>query len=158
MDVGDIAYIKVKKGPEPVYYYYYRSSLDDSRFDPCILVRPEDVTIVKKSDLVYIRESTPSPFALGPSSWWYNENNDDWDSIERDPEGRWQWTSTPGQECRQPNVWHCHLCGQAKVMECSCGYDMYGGVFAQRMLEPHEYQCVHKQQDPAFQCRACKNE
>jgi hypothetical protein len=142
MDVNGIAYIKVKIRTEPLYYW----GLDGNVYGPSILVHPDDVTLVKKSDLAYICESEVSPF--NPARPWYNINNDDWDSVEREVDGRWKWTSTPGRGARRPNVWICTVCAQPKVMDCLCGYNNNTG----------KYSCIHKQQDPAFQCRSCKSE
>jgi len=175
MDLDDIAYIKVKKPENSVNYY--RFGLNDNTYAPSIMVRPEDVTIVKKSDLAHVSATPQWGYlsrdnrticlgALGfvsearqlPDGRWYNENIDRGDTIERDGEGKWRWTASPGEQCDQPNVWHCVVCAQPKVIECSCGYKTFHGLYVVSKLKPHEYQCIHRQQEDGFQCCNCKRQ
>jgi hypothetical protein len=152
-NLDDIAYIKVKK---PEVQYWGHGGFGGREFAAPMLVRPEDITVVWKSELVWVREEERGP--LIPADKYYNQNIDAYDTMHQDEGGRWVWTKSPGPTCRQPTIWTCTQCSQHKVMDCSCGIQTLAGLYVTRILEESEYTCTHKVQDPQFVCRACSGE
>jgi hypothetical protein len=153
----DVAYIVVKRSQQSTLYqptvWYGHPGVT---YAPSIIVRPEDIEVVRKQDLASTNPGVATEDFSAHDGRWYNINRDMSDTIERDPEGKWQWTNTPGPGCRQPNVWICSMCERHCVMTCACGYVMgWGGTIVSRTMDPHEYQCVHLTQDPDFVCRVC---
>jgi len=89
-----------------------------------------------------------------PHGTWYNVFMDIGDTIERDAEGRWVWSSF---KTAFPTVWDCTLCLRPAVMECTCCMTTDSTeLFLHRVMDPGEYTCVHRTRDPAFVCKDCR--